>query len=531
VAEAVERPVRVLLVDDQELVRSGLRGILRPRDGFVIVGECADGADVPAAVGASDVDVIVMDLRMRNIDGIEATRRLRQAGVHPPVLALTTFDDDELLAGALRAGVAGYVLKDSPAEDVIRAVRTVAAGEAWLDTAVTARVLATYRQFADSRGVDLPSGLLTPREYEVLRGIGRGMTNAEIAAMLVISEVTVKSHIGRIFTKLGLRDRATAIVYTFDHGIVTPHRGDTPDRHLPLRDERSARQPNMISQQPQAPLAGSAIPEPSPRLRFAVLGPLRAWRDGIALDIGPLRQQALLTALLLRPDTTVSQRELLDGVWGFHPPGTNVVAVYVYRLRKTLQPDRGDEESLIKWDQSGYRFAGTAWVDTMRLEEIASEADASERHGDLAAAVDAWSRALELFRGEPLAGLPGPFAEGERRRLAERKTTLSLRKLDAQLRLGRHTEAVGELFALTQADPHNEPVAVLLIRALVASGRQVDALAVYAEFRRRLVSDLGVEPSEELRRVHQAALRAENTSLDIATGQNRLDKARPATRQ
>lgn len=131
--------VRVLLVDDQELVRSGLRLILRRRDGFVIAGECGDGAEVPDALAATEVDVIVMDLRMKQIDGIEATRRLHRAGNHPPVLALTTFDDDELLAGALRAGVAGYVLKDSSAEDLIRAVRTVAAGEAWLDTSVTAR--------------------------------------------------------------------------------------------------------------------------------------------------------------------------------------------------------------------------------------------------------------------------------------------------------------------------------------------------------------------------------------------------------
>jgi DNA-binding NarL/FixJ family response regulator len=219
---ATETEVRVLLVDDQELVRSGLRRILRRRDGFTIVAECADGAGVPEALAASPADVIVMDLRMKVVDGIEATRRLHDAGGHPPVLALTTFDDDELLAAALRAGVAGYVLKDSAAEDLIRAVRAVAAGEGWLDPAVTARVLSTYRRAASDAIPGLPPRLLTPREHDVLQGIGRGLTNAEIAASLVISEVTVKSHIGRIFAKLGLRDRSAAIVYAFDNGIVTP---------------------------------------------------------------------------------------------------------------------------------------------------------------------------------------------------------------------------------------------------------------------------------------------------------------------
>ncbi|WP_181774983.1 response regulator [Amycolatopsis pittospori] len=214
--------IRVLLVDDQELARSGLRRILRRRDGFVIAGECADGSEVPAALAAHEADVVVMDLRMKDVGGVEATRRLRRSGGHPPVLALTTFDDDNLLADALRAGAAGYVLKDSPAEDLIRAVRAVAAGDSWLDPGVTARVLATYRQAAGNGSGGRPLELLTPREQDVLRAIGRGLTNAEIAASLVISEVTVKSHIGRIFTKLELRDRAAAIVYAFDNGIVVP---------------------------------------------------------------------------------------------------------------------------------------------------------------------------------------------------------------------------------------------------------------------------------------------------------------------
>ncbi|CRK55358.1 Response regulator containing a CheY-like receiver domain and an HTH DNA-binding domain [Alloactinosynnema sp. L-07] len=211
--------VRVLLVDDQELVRSGLRRILRRRAGFAIVAECGDGDGVPAAVAAHDIDVIVMDLRMKNIDGIEATRRLGESD--PPVLALTTFDDDDLLSGVLRAGAAGFILKDSPAEDLIRAVRTVAAGESWLDPTVTSRVLTTYRKAVAPTNHG-PADQLTPRERDVLRAIGRGLTNGEIAEALFISEVTVKSHIGRIFAKLGLRDRAAAIVYAFDHGIVSP---------------------------------------------------------------------------------------------------------------------------------------------------------------------------------------------------------------------------------------------------------------------------------------------------------------------
>ncbi|WP_020494766.1 response regulator transcription factor [Sciscionella marina] len=215
--------IRVLLVDDQELVRSGLRRILRRRAGFLIVAECADGEEVPAALIAHDVDVVVMDLRMKRVDGIGATRRIRASAEWPPVLALTTFDDDELLSGVLRAGAAGFVLKDSPAEDLIRAVRTVAAGDSWLDAGVTARVLATYREAAVPEAPGAPPAELTTRERDVLYAIASGRTNTEIAEELVISEVTVKSHIGRIFAKLDLRDRAAAIVYAYDHGIVTPN--------------------------------------------------------------------------------------------------------------------------------------------------------------------------------------------------------------------------------------------------------------------------------------------------------------------
>ncbi|HET7734887.1 MAG TPA: response regulator transcription factor [Nocardioidaceae bacterium] len=214
--------VKVLLVDDQDLVRSGLRRILRRKDGIAIVGECEDGDEVEAAVATHRPDVVVMDLRMRRVDGIEATRRLRRTADAPPVLVLTTFDDDELLSGALRAGATGFLLKDSPAEDLVRAVQTVAAGRALLDPAVTSRVLETYRAAPTAEREAVPPSELTARELEVLRLIGRGSTNTEIADELVISEVTVKSHIGRIFTKLDLRDRAAAIVYAFDNGLVSP---------------------------------------------------------------------------------------------------------------------------------------------------------------------------------------------------------------------------------------------------------------------------------------------------------------------
>jgi DNA-binding NarL/FixJ family response regulator len=166
-----------------------------------------------------------MDVRMKGMDGVEATRRLRARGGAPPVLVLTTFDDDEVLSAALRAGAAGFILKDAPAADIIRATRAVAEGEAWLDPAVTGRVLATYRAGAppaSSPETRRQLADLTPRELEVLCLVGRGLSNEEIANRLIIGEATVKSHIGHVLDKLGLRDRAAAIVFAFDHGLVQP---------------------------------------------------------------------------------------------------------------------------------------------------------------------------------------------------------------------------------------------------------------------------------------------------------------------
>lgn len=213
--------IRVLIVDDQELVRAGLRGILHARYGFDVVGECGDGTLVRAAVTTLRPDVVLMDIRMPGMDGVTATEALRREADSPPVLVLTTFDDDEVLAGALRAGASGFLLKGVPADDLQRAVRTVAAGGAWLDPAVTGRVLTTYRAAPTPRS-DARLDALTAREREVLALIGAGHNNAEIAAQLVLGEGTVKTHVNHVFAKLGLRDRAAAVVFAFDSGIVSP---------------------------------------------------------------------------------------------------------------------------------------------------------------------------------------------------------------------------------------------------------------------------------------------------------------------
>jgi DNA-binding NarL/FixJ family response regulator len=215
--------LRVLLVDDQPLVRAGLQRLLSPADGFAIAGECSDGAAALEALTApgARVDVVCMDVRMRGMDGIEATRRIGELDDPPPVLVLTTFDDDEILWGAVEAGAAGFILKEASAEDLIRATRCVALGGSWLDPQVTPRVLDAYRRQGTARqrrSADLDR--LTAREREVLVHMAAGATNAEIAEALFVSEATVKSHVGSVFTKLGARDRAAAIVFAFEHGVA-----------------------------------------------------------------------------------------------------------------------------------------------------------------------------------------------------------------------------------------------------------------------------------------------------------------------
>jgi DNA-binding NarL/FixJ family response regulator len=213
--------IRVLLVDDQVLIREGLRRILDLDDGLTVVGECEDGDEVLDAVARARPDVVVMDVRMRRLDGAEATARLRERDAGPPVLILTTFDDDDTVAAALGAGAAGFVLKDAPGEEILRAVRCVAGGESWLDPRVAGRVLEAYRA---RRPVPSGSGrevdLLTPRELDVLREVGTGATNREVAERLHVSEATVKTHLGNVLVKLELRDRAAAIVFAHGQRLV-----------------------------------------------------------------------------------------------------------------------------------------------------------------------------------------------------------------------------------------------------------------------------------------------------------------------
>lgn len=213
--------IRVLLVDDQPLARAGLRRILEPQEEISIVGECEDGDQVIDAVARWQPDVVVMDIRMRRVDGAEAARRLRLQAGSPPVLVLTTFDDDDTVAAALGAGAAGFVLKDAPGEDIVRATISVAEGGAWLDAQVAGRVMDAYRRTAGRQQRD--RGVieqLTQRERDVLQQVGKGATNAEIAATLYVSEATVKTHLGNILTKLDLRDRAAAIVFAHTNGLV-----------------------------------------------------------------------------------------------------------------------------------------------------------------------------------------------------------------------------------------------------------------------------------------------------------------------
>jgi DNA-binding NarL/FixJ family response regulator len=215
--------IRVVIVDDQMIVRAGVSRILGPIDGFEVVAECADGDEVLDAVVACQPDVVLMDVRMRRMDGVTATRRLTESG-GPPVLILTTFDDDDVLWGAIEAGAAGFVLKDCPAETLIAATRAVAGGAAWLDPKVAPRVLSMFRStLVPRRAEAVKLERLTEREHSVLRLMARGATNTEIATALIVSEATVKTHVGSIFAKLGARDRAAAIVFAYDHGLVDPH--------------------------------------------------------------------------------------------------------------------------------------------------------------------------------------------------------------------------------------------------------------------------------------------------------------------
>jgi DNA-binding NarL/FixJ family response regulator len=220
--------IRVAIVDDQAMVRAGLARILSPADGFEVAAECTDGRQAVEELPRVRPDVVLMDVRMPALDGIAATEQLRGLDDPLDVLVLTTFGEDEVLWGAIEAGAAGFILKDSTAEELIVAVRAVAGGAAWFDPAVTPRLLERYRRVVAPAARDAARlDLLTDREHDVLRLMARGATNAEIGATLFVAEATVKTHVGSIFGKLGVRDRAGAIVFAYDHGVVMP--GVTPN--------------------------------------------------------------------------------------------------------------------------------------------------------------------------------------------------------------------------------------------------------------------------------------------------------------
>ena len=218
-------PIRVLVVDDQELVRSGFCVILEAADGITVVGEAANGAQAVAAVAAFAPDVVLMDVRMPEMDGLEATRLItaRERTSGPKVVMLTTFDLDDYVYEALRAGASGFLLKDATAAELVHAVRVVAAGDALLAPSVTRRLIADFAR-GPRQDPPFPAtlGALTNRESEVLQLIAHGLSNAEISDTLVIAEQTTKTYVGRILAKLDLRDRAQAVVLAYETGFVTP---------------------------------------------------------------------------------------------------------------------------------------------------------------------------------------------------------------------------------------------------------------------------------------------------------------------
>ena len=213
--------IRVVVVDDQHLVRTGFRMILESEDDLAVVGEASDGIEAVELVERANADVVLMDIRMPKQDGIEATRKIT-SGVNPPrVLVLTTFDLDEYVHAALRAGASGFLLKDTPPEQLVEAIRIIAAGDAVVAPSVTRRLI---ESFAKGVKITPPAVLndLTDREMEVLHLVAKGRSNAEIASDLILGEATVKTHVGRMLMKLSLRDRVQAVVFAYETGLISP---------------------------------------------------------------------------------------------------------------------------------------------------------------------------------------------------------------------------------------------------------------------------------------------------------------------
>ncbi|MFG1952930.1 response regulator [Micromonospora sp. NPDC048830] len=218
------RPVRILLADDQPLLRTGFRMVLGSEDDLDIVAEAGDGLEAVELSRRLLPDVVLMDIRMPRMDGVAATRAIVDARLPVRVLILTTFDLDEYVVGALRAGASGFLAKDVPAEDLITAIRTVAAGEAVVAPRILKRLLDRFADVLPDPAATPPKalGALTEREREVLVQVARGLSNAEIAQALSVSETTIKTHVGHVLTKLGLRDRVQAVVLAYESGLVRP---------------------------------------------------------------------------------------------------------------------------------------------------------------------------------------------------------------------------------------------------------------------------------------------------------------------
>jgi DNA-binding NarL/FixJ family response regulator len=214
--------IRILLVDDQELVRTGFRMVLDAQPDMLVVGEAGDGLAAVTALAATTTDVVVMDVRMPRLDGIEATRRICAAGDRPRVLMLTTFDLDEYAFAALKAGASGFLLKDVPPEELLFGIRAVHSGDAVVAPSTTRRLIDRFAPMLPSQAADAEPDLsgLTVREREVLMLIAQGLSNTEIADRLFVSEATVKTHVGRVLAKLGLRDRVQAVVFAYESGLV-----------------------------------------------------------------------------------------------------------------------------------------------------------------------------------------------------------------------------------------------------------------------------------------------------------------------